>query len=41
MLVRTHAALYSPRFEWTRKGLLIVTKRLIIATGRNAYGWSN
>lgn len=41
MLIRTNPHnLYRPAFHWDRTGLLVVTKRFILATGVKAVGWA-
>jgi len=38
MLVRKHSY-YAPRFAWDDAGFLLITKTLILATGRYARVW--
>jgi hypothetical protein len=40
MLIRSHNELYRPHARLDRRGLLIVTRRLIIATGIFAQCWA-
>lgn len=40
MLIRSNPhSIYAPQFSWSRSGLLIVTRRLIVATRAHAYAW--
>lgn len=40
MLIRSNPC-YSPRFSWSRRrGFLLITRRLILATGAAAHGWA-
>lgn len=42
MLIRSNPrGIYPARFSWSSRGLLLITRRAIIATGTLALAWRN